>query len=240
MKTKLAFPFQKEARGIYNTPGMNDNNKDKRNNNSNSQDRRDRHNWGNKNRGNSKPSSDKNRQQAAQQKNRNDRHKEKQRHKQNNGGNNNGRTSFQRNNNYGFPRIENEVREPREERAPSLSVPVDDHPRAMVLPFDQKAVEDVKPRKYTSGFEIYKISMNLARWLTYDDYLNKLSAATGVPFADKAFIKLEGESIDKLKAYSDSRLSEAGLEKALRAFYKYMSYFASYAKENKTAVVFDL
>ncbi len=220
---------------------MNDNNKDKKNNNGNSQDRRDRHNWGNKNRGNNKPSSDKNRQQAAQQKNRNDRHKEKQRHKQNNGGNNNGgRTSFQRNNNYGFPRIENEPREPREERAPSLSVPVDDHPRAMVLPFDQKAVEDVKPRKYTSGFEIYKISMNLARWLTYDDYLNKLSAATGVPFADKAFIKLEGESIDKLKAYSDSRLSEAGLEKALRAFYKYMSYFASYAKENKTAVVFDL
>ncbi len=150
---------------------------------------------------------------------------------------NNGRNSFQRNNNYGFPRVENE---PKEERAPVLSVPVDDHPRAMVLPFDQKAVEDVRPRKYTSGFEIFKIPMTLARWLTADDYLNKLSDATGLTFMDKVFLKVDGDTLAKLKAYSDSRLADASLEKAIRPFYKYMSYFATYAIENKTAVVFDL
>lgn len=150
---------------------------------------------------------------------------------------NNGRNSFQRNNNYGFPRVENE---PKEERAPVLSVPVDDHPRAMVLPFDQKAVDDVRPRKYTSGFEIFKISMTLARWLTADDYLNKLSDATGLTFMDKVFLKVDGEALTKLKSYSDSRLADASLEKAIRPFYKYMFYFASYAIENKTAVVFDL
>lgn len=150
---------------------------------------------------------------------------------------NNGRNSFQRNNNYGFPRVENE---PKEERAPVLSVPVDDHPRAMVLPFDQKAVDDVRPRKYTSGFEIFKISMTLARWLTADDYLNKLSDATGLTFMDKVFLKVDGEALTKLKTYSDSRLADTSLEKAIRPFYKYMSYFATYAIENKTAVVFDL
>ncbi len=150
---------------------------------------------------------------------------------------NNNRNSFQRNNNYGFPRIENE---PREEKTPVLTVPVDDHPRAMVLPFDQKAVEDVKPRKYTSGFEIFKIPMALARWLTADDYLTKLSSATGITFLDKSFLKIEGDALSKLKAFSDSRLQEPNLEKAIRPFYKYLSYFASYAIENKTAVVFDL
>ncbi|GEM_PF-4007997 len=150
---------------------------------------------------------------------------------------NKNRNSFQRNNNYGFPRIENE---PKEERTPVLNVPVDDHPRAMVLPFDQKAVDDVKPRKYTSGFEIFKIPMALARWLTADDYLSKLSSATGITFADKSFLKIEGEFLPKLKAYSDSRLQNPNLEKAIRPFYKYLSYFANYAIENKTAVVFDL
>lgn len=168
--------------------------------------------------------------------NRNDRGGKEQNNnrQQNNGRNRNERI---RSNNYGFPRIENE---PREERAPSLNIPVDDHPRAMVLPFDKKAVEDVRPRKYTSGYEIYKINLNLARWLTHDDYLNKISEATGVSFLDKGFYKLEGETVNKLKAYSDSRLAEPKLDKPLRQFYKYMSYYCSYAIENNTAVVFDL
>lgn len=146
------------------------------------------------------------------------------------------KTSF-KSNNYGFPRIDNEM---REEKIPSLTVPVDDHPRAMVLPFDQKAVSEVKPRKYTSGFEIFKIPMALARWLVADDYLNKLSSATGVTFSDKSFIKIEGDKLALLKAYSDSRLNDENLEKAIRPFYRYLSYFARYALENKTAVVFDL
>ncbi len=197
------------------------------------------HNNWNKSKRNNHSSFDKRKAGANGNKDRNERREKEnnQRNIRRDNRNGNGRTSFLRNNNYGFPRVENE---PREERAPITSTPVDDHPRAMVLPFDQKAVEEVKPRKYTSGFEIHKISLNLARWLVSDDYLRKLSEATGVAFSDKAFIKLEGETLTKLKDYSDSRQKEPGLEKTLRAFYKYMSYFASYAIENKTAVVFDL
>lgn len=147
------------------------------------------------------------------------------------------RSSFQRNNNYGFPRIENE---PREDRGPSVAVAVDDHPRAMVLPFDQKAIEDAKPRKYTSGVEIFRININLARWLTLDNYLDELSKATEVTFADRSFITLKGESLPKLKAFAEGRLKSGNLEKALIPFYKHMAYFAKYAIENSTAVIFDL
>ena len=149
------------------------------------------------------------------------------------------RDSFLRNNNYGFPRVENE---PKEERTPSpiLNVTVDDHPRAMVLPFDQKALDDIKPRKYTSGYEIHKINIQLARWLTYDDYLKKLSNATGLEFMDKNFLKVEGDYLLKLKDFAESRLKENGLDRSLLSFYKYMAYFSKYAIENKTAVFFDL
>lgn len=147
------------------------------------------------------------------------------------------RSSFQRNNNYGFPRIENE---PREDRGPSIAVAVDDHPRAMVLPFDQKAIEDAKPRKYTSGVEIFRININLARWLTLDNYLDELNKATEVTFADRSFITLKGDSLPKLKAFAEGRLKSGNLEKALTPFYKHMAYFAKYAIENSTAVIFDL
>ncbi len=152
---------------------------------------------------------------------------------------NRNRDSFLRNNNYGFPRVENE---PKEERTPSpvLNVAIDDHPRAMVLPFDQKALDDIKPRKYTSGYEIHKINIQLARWLTYDDYLKKLSAATGLEFMDKNFLKVEGSYLQKLKDFAKSRLKENDLDRSLLSFYKYMAYFSEYALENKTAVIFDL
>ena len=156
--------------------------------------------------------------------------------KQRNPSNNEPKGSL-KSNYYGFPNIENEI---KEEKTPKLNVNVDDHPRAMVLAFDKRAVDEIKPRKYTSGYEIFKINISLARYLTEDDYLNKLSNATGLVFTDKAFIKIEGDNLLKLKEYSDSRLKTLGNDKPISTFYKYLSYFANYAINNNTAVIFDL
>jgi hypothetical protein len=117
---------------------------------------------------------------------------------------------------------------------------VDDHPRAMVLPFDQKALEEAHPRKYQSGYEIFKIPMQSARLLFGEDFLGKINAATGLTLADKSFTPVTGEVLAKLKEYADKRLAERMMDKNVHAFYHYLVYFAKYAMENNTGVIFDL
>lgn len=121
------------------------------------------------------------------------------------------------------------------------NVMVDDHPRAMVLPFDKTALESAHPRKYTSGFEIYKIPMALARELYGETWLDKINAATSLNLMDRSFVTVsEVETLDKLFSFANSRLGDPRLGKDLRPFYKHMAYFARYAKENGTGIIFDL
>lgn len=117
---------------------------------------------------------------------------------------------------------------------------VDDHPRAMVLPFDSKALEDAHPRKYQSGYEIFKIPMQSARLLFSEDFLTKINTASGLSLADKSFTKVTGEALPKLKSYAEMRLQERNLDKNVHNFYRYLAYFSKYAIENNTGVIFDI
>lgn len=136
-------------------------------------------------------------------------------------------------------------RERRERRPEPVAAPmpvtyqIDDHPRAMVLCFDRKAVEDIKPRKYTSGYEIFRVPMALARLLYAEEFLIECKKATELPFMDKSFVLVEGENLDKLVDLAKTGEKDLLRDKTVRQFYHYMSYFLGYAKENNTAVAFD-
>ncbi len=117
---------------------------------------------------------------------------------------------------------------------------IDDHPRAMVLCFDRKAVEDIKPRKYSSGYEIFRMPLQLSRYLYAEDFLIEAKKLTSLGFMDKQFIILEGRDGDKLLAYAKEGEKDNSKDKSVRQFYHYLAYFLTYAKENDTAVVFDL
>lgn len=120
-------------------------------------------------------------------------------------------------------------------------IQIDDHPRAMVLPFDKAALESAHPRKYTSGFEIYKIPMALARQLYGENWLDKLNALAPLNLMDRSFSTItEADVLDKIFSFANSRLGDPRLGKDLRPFYKHMAYFARYAKENGTGIIFDL
>ena len=120
-----------------------------------------------------------------------------------------------------------------------ITYQIDDHPRAMVLCFDRKAVEDIKPRKYTSGFEIFRVPMALARLLYAEEFLIEAKKATELPFMDKSFVLVEGENIDKLVDLAKKGEKDLLRDKSVRQFYHYMAYFLEYAKTNNTAVAFD-
>ncbi len=145
-----------------------------------------------------------------------------------------------RNNNKNNNRKEEHHRpEPRPVVLPTTFV-IDDHPRAMVLCFDRKAVEDIKPKKYTSGYEIYRMPLQLSRYLYAEEFLIKAKELTGLEFMDKNFIILEGSNGDKLLEYAKLGEKDNMKDKSVKQFYHYLAYFISYAKENNTAVAFDL
>ena len=143
------------------------------------------------------------------------------------------------NNNNNAHKEERRRPEPRPVVLPTTFV-IDDHPRAMVLCFDRKAVEDIKPKKYTSGYEIFRMPLQLSRYLYAEEFLIKAKELTEKEFMDKSFIILEGKDGDKLLEYAKASEKDNSKDKSVKQFYHYLAYFLTYAKENDTAVVFDL
>ena len=150
------------------------------------------------------------------------------------------RNHEQRDRNKG-PRQERPRQERRAEPRPLMPVTfqIDDHPRAMILCFDQKAVEDIKPRKYTSGYEIFRVPMALARLLYAEEFLIKAKQLTELEFVDKSFVMVAKENLDKLLPFALESEKDLSKDKSVRQFYHYLAYFLQYAKENNTAVAFD-
>lgn len=136
-------------------------------------------------------------------------------------------------------REERKFNEPRPVILPTTFV-IDDHPRAMVLCFDRKAVEDIKPKKYSSGYEIFRMPLQLSRYLYAEEFLIKAKELTELNFMDKEFIILEGKDGDKLLEFAKEGEKDNSKDKSVRQFYHYLAYFITYAKENGTAVAFDL
>ncbi len=136
-------------------------------------------------------------------------------------------------------REEKKFSEPRPVILPTTFV-IDDHPRAMVLCFDRKAVEDIKPKKYSSGYEIFRMPLQLSRYLYAEEFLIKAKELTNLNFMDKEFVILEGKDGDNLLAFALEGEKDNSKDKSIRQFYHYLAYFLTYAKENGTAVVFDL
>ncbi len=110
----------------------------------------------------------------------------------------------------------------------------------MVLCFDRKAVEDVKPKKYSSGYEIFRMPLQLSRYLYAEEFLIKAKELTNLNFMDKEFVILEGKDGDNLLTFALEGEKDNSKDKSVRQFYHYLAYFLTYAKENGTAVVFDL
>jgi hypothetical protein len=126
----------------------------------------------------------------------------------------------------------------RRERERNLPI-VDDHPREMALAFDKKALDEMHPGKFTSGYEIFRIPLQTYRYLTADHFVEDFSAETGLALADKTFLVITGDDIDKAYAFAVKRSNEQGLAQDLRVFYKYLAYYCKYAKENGTGFAFD-
>jgi hypothetical protein len=115
----------------------------------------------------------------------------------------------------------------------------DDHPREMVLAFDKKALEDAKPRKFNSGFEIFKVSSQLYRILVGDGFFTEANKVVSPNINDRFFNVVDPKNAALLSKLATERVNRGGLDNNLRQFYKYLIYFCSYSIENDTGFIFD-